>query len=1847
MASGISLNTMISGLTTHQPLQTFRGSMGTITVILHRAGGDTTITLDSLAPFHTIEDIHRAVWLKEERSEEYYPKYSYFAYETEEGTIVPAMGTFRDVETEDGPMLSVPEPVQQIRSGQRIPSFLYEDGTKRAISYSPHGRLTIEDKFPGVLPRFHIYPLRYLLSLYTGARPISQVDWNGLFFPYFPALDPSSTGSFTPQDRIQMENITQVMEAKLKEAEFLERLIQENEGQLEPLRTTGIYSLLLQWLEKQTVFENEGVDTLFFRAQVNEQRPYMRLLMPNTTPLTKLYQPDVLKPPTVSDPKLLRTWTDEPSPVSDENFLFLKLPVRDPIAGLRPLYGTFRLTDDMTADFVLQPPKDIRILDMSRDISQLADRLRDAIQDIYPMVDSVRLGRVSMNVELKFEGQPPKQIRQTIATRLSKLGTLFQRILPPKDDHKPFVAYRYKAVSNFTTPDKIQSFLRYTFSRKGVQQDAAAQIAPALMKEFDITEEQALEELSNFINDTTEVGTTDEDGKAFAVLQNPGIELSIFSQSFNTFTIQLFNMRAVNLEDIQRVLTILSLAFKGEEESWELERTPTAAQQAALEAATTAVERDDLEEEAVADAAGGTTARQQPVGRFIGMENLNILGDFDEEEIEEAIAAPSTTTGPVAPVAPEKTKGKKKKEEVPEESSKIVVDKWFINQLTRLDPVLFGYTPSPGRLLYTKACAANINRQPVILTHEQFQNIVRIYSTPAYINRVAFIVYGERDPNPFTPAAAIGKPEQLTVLRYGSDPNKTHYFMCPLIFCLKDYMPIFTSDWESNLDYNQEQKEPNQCPFCHGNQIMDAEHPAPGETVLVKIDNPQTKKPHIFAGFLRSTSHPNGYELPCCMTDRKDIAPTDQRLKQIREADKARDPSQARVNEMIQRQTQLENALQDREQLIVSYDVLQWKIPREYVLGPEKYPLEPGKVGLPSLALDAYFGQTSIDFVGRVAIKQEFKSNVNGFFRLGVANKSGGISQSLFAALGPFLGKNTVPAVAEHILSLITPRVYLNLNFGNLLLEFFKPEDPMPQMKDIRRWAERGTLNPDMTDFELTRLYRSYHRFTQYVRDPSAKKQLRHFAHALAEPRLLTEEGITIVTLYYKGDPRDVSTQIEVLCPMLGFDMQRYEKNSIAFLTYSEVGIWEPLVYIGNLSTTQTANKSAFYKVTMEDMDEPTFPKMVRKRMEEFTSKCSSAYRGAFTLQRGVGIRGLMPVSQAITILSKYLRIKGIVRDSYNHLVAITVELKSGGRGGEVILPVVNDGSLFYDKLTLAMYLSMDSVRKASAKEVEDVYAIVHTWFRQYTNLYVLRDFITRDDGTIFGFRIGNELTTIKLPCGPLAAGETVTIPIVGFDSLEDETQSLKDCKSEQERRRRREEAQFDFEYQLNRELQVKASDKVEPIKVLESEFIITRKQAEEIYQHLRLSFANWIATSPAAQMRTRVEQLLENRTMSLAMKVQSLQVEFGSTIEGWFTESDPVSTEQVLLRNDCIQITDPEKCSGICKLDDGECKIHAPTRVQIRSTPRPSFMPSAKYFALRLFDEIVRLPVLRNELFTKSVKRVHIPTTNVHVGTEWILPENVPAWYDLLRESSSGTGKEVPQYYEEFSRKETDQGRARLFEEKDWIDLRDERVPQAIRSLFPESVLDSLALKVIARSQTETPMKALTEYIGTAVDTAAPDRMSPEEMRDFSAQVDESITQVLTSISPVAITTRSSGLEPAIKTIVLFPDSSLGPAILLYVQDGGITIPIDHLGETIRRSVTEKVAPSAPAAIAGIQQRRANLNRTRRAARAPAAEPVAAPVPQVPTEEARALRMQKLNQLRRAVTLRQQRNQTQPQPPT
>lgn len=141
--------------------------------------------------------------------------------------------------------------------------------------------------------------------------------------------------------------------------------------------------------------------------------------------------------------------------------------------------------------------------------------------------------------------------------------------------------------------------------------------------------------------------------------------------------------------------------------------------------------------------------------------------------------------------------------------------------------------------------------------------------------------------------------------------------------------------------------------------------------------------------------------------------------------------------------------------------------------------------------------------------------------------------------------------------------------------------------------------------------------------------------------------------------------------------------------------------------------------------------------------------------------------------------------------------------------------------------------------------------------------------------------------------------------------------------------------------------------------------------------------------------------------------------IESWLApDPNPFTVAPFLLRKDCVEITDKGQCNNQCVWrEEGEprCRIHTPAQIQVSSKAGHT-TPAGRFFALHLIDELLRLPARRQEMIDNRVKRMQVPTTNIQVGTQWVVPQNVPAWYELLnpmRESKL----EIPMYWEEMSR--------------------------------------------------------------------------------------------------------------------------------------------------------------------------------------------------------------------------------------
>jgi hypothetical protein len=1709
MAEGTTLASNLNSLLNPDTLETLVAQTSTIIVKVFRSDEEQEVEVSNLAPYHTIEDIQRAVWVQEETPADLYPKYTFFAIQEDDGSFTPATFLWYETSKADQPV-HLPDPRTVISSGTILDTFVDAAGTKKPVGLTTRNRVTLQDAFlrHGEMPTFYLFSYSYLRRKYAGTG--NARDWFGLFYPYFPALAEFQSSELTAADTTFGNEVKLYIDEKRKQVQILEEVL----GFLgsKSLKSADARYISLKWIQPVPAFE--GTDLLFYEAPVSPGRPYMRLLPPSGTPLTKLYQPSPLEPPAVSDPVLLRTWVQDRAPLVDQSCLFAKLVVRAPRIGIPPIYGTLLVLDDATAEFILQPAKDRRVLDVQADLSSIATVLQEGTIDMPFSAGSAQLHKANISVEVEFEQVPPKDIRKQVQQRLEALSTIFQQTEVPEGMQAPLFMIKFKGVSNFAQEDSITSFLNFHFSRKGLE--GIRTLVPLVSKEFELSEDQAAEAIEKYITDKTDQTVADPETKEFVPTTPTAPSIAITSSGIKTFKFQLYDVDS--FEMFIQLCTILNAVITGDEELW-AEQLGTARPAMAVTSALATVEEKQVKDEEQIQQKTNAVEVDEP-----NIDTFNSIGDFIEDEVEGLPAAPAPQVQ-VQAAAPEPVN------EGPQQ--KIVAHEWFIRRLKRLDPVLFDFKlKNPGDKHYTSQCAANEDRHPVVLTTAEYQRVRKLYEEDEKAGKVGFIEYGTPNTKK-TINEARGKTEQITVLRYGSSLQKAAWYLCSEYFCLYDLVPLLKEEFEAT----------KHCRFCKGIEITNKLNPGPNERVFHRKIKPQSKKRHLFVQFLRSGKHPESFELPCCFVSRKDIDWSDQAFTRLREPLTQTDVYTSEVAESAAASAAATtDILAGRAQQIVAFEPLRRQLSTQYVVGPEKYPLDPGKIGLPNLALDQYLGQNAAQMVERRAIMQTFKPTVHGFFRIGVLNKAVLGNQSLFAALAPILGKNTSKDVEEFFLAAITPRIFVSLNFGNLVLEFFNPNDTVPPQTELDTWAQTHLqINKTGTELEISRVWRAYHRFRAYISDPSQKKQLRHFVHALAEPNLLTKQGITLLTITYDQNPREPTSTLHVSCPLMGYDFDRYASNTVGFLTYfPPSGIWEPLLYVDSIKEVDmlTTKLEGYYRLSQGQLLSTSFPSVVRQRYLEFLTQCRSAYRGAFTYQSGIDPRILIPSSRMIEIL-KGLKISGFVRDAYNHLIAITVRPK-GSRVQEVLIPVADDGNTFLNAVDVHIHLGLQSVEFAGADDVEKVYSEIASLLTPLSSIYQLSSFVKTNQ--IVAFQLGTEESPerILLPCGPADEGK-LRVPIMQISATES----------------------FQFEYQINRELIIDKDDTEYP----ESEFILEKRLADDIFQHFRLSFSNWISTAEGGSARAFVEKLLERKDLPNFEKFRRLEIQLGGILEAWLAPDEgEFILEPVLLRKDCRAETNPEKCTGFCTMSEGQCKLHVPAKLQFNSS---STIPIRRYLVLKLFDEILRLPAKRHQLMTKGVRRIQIPSRNIHIGDQWILPETAPAWYELLKEDAQ-SAFEQPKYYEEYSR----QTESKEEEEARLQKLHFVALPPHMQTLLTDEGKKRLAVRIVG-TPGEDHTGPLLEFFGfTKQSSDSNDILSAARLVEISRKQGIAVVQVLVQrpdILPIGRTPEK--YDKKVGSIVIIPDMPEGPGVLVLIDTGGTSIPIEYLQPALTDTIEYKKA--------------------------------------------------------------------------
>jgi hypothetical protein len=1619
------------------PLSSLREEFGPVKIRLHI--NSTTyrdIVWNGAYSFLNIEDIKAFIYTyfyQSERSEsdQWLPKYTFLGFQKTEDDVTqyiaadylwhdisqPITGgkkSKKDSLNTEQNIISLRNPYRSVESSKLDERFVDNTGNKKPLGITRRGRSTLEDVFHNNIPILHAFNLRSLISAFKGQRPISAANWNSRFAPYFPDVASEEQYNPTDEDTAFGKNIALYT---LKRDSLLHQLDEYLESaDLTALTFFGIRNLRLTWTPNEDSISSPQIEELFYSLKANGRRPFLRLLPAESGAISKLHTIGTIPIPDVTDPSLLIQWAREPTPTPTKDALIIKSLVRGPIGSVPAIYGTLRILEDGTADYILLPPRSIKKLDVASDLRNIAPVISQTITGTHLDTYDMRLGEISVIFSLKLQKSTAVINKSRIQQRLRALQPFFYEIAPLPNE-SPIIMLRYKAVSEFAKEDRISAFITQFASRRSTSSSTFLRdVTKAIIDEFHIDPQEVRRRLEEWTNKRDEFTSTAPETGEFVETHNPGIDVAIFG-SHPFYSIHCYRINSA--KSLARLNTLLSILLTADDEA--LDYFVKESLTAGLDGLTDAVEQERIDREEDGDADQDVIPMQPiDVEDFKGImatekRGTSFMDDlmFDDEEFgKNTGTVPSLLTAttvlptvkkdaPTGVPAQDPAVSEAIKKGIPPPSDAAVQAKgYFITKLKEIDRQLFAFkTTVKGNNGYTRQCAANDDRQPAVLTHAQYMYMREVYAED---EDMFFVVYPFEGKEKEPPSSS----EVYRILKYGSDPAKPSYYFCPTIFCLRCEIMIRPRDFKSRKDRDGEPKEKYSCPFCGGLKIDDDARDKKSKkyTVLVRKDKPKATVKHTEINFLPKASHPEGLGLPCCYTSAKSIRINDPKYAKFFAAfrDYAAETAAATVA-ISEKEETIEEEIEAASGKAVEYGVQLYRIHREYILGAEKHPIEPGKFGILTAGLDKYFVQDSSKIVARSGIRQELTPNAHGFLRMGVEYskdsdeismkpKTTYFAEGLLGVLVPLLVRNTIDEVRALLVKEFSPRMFVAANYGNLVLEFYNEHDPVPTENELRLWASRE-LDVSLLDRNITalqRIYVAYRRFIAFLNDNTTRKELRHISAVLAQPGFITSRGLILIILEHDiKTPEAAALPPKIRCPPYGISPDLYDVADVAFIIKDTQGIYTPLVYTDN---TPAHGKYAEQHISTLRFQAPVraaWPTIVQRRVDEFFKTCStSSTTAAYTSSTLVNTASLAPISKIISTLKSVKSPVGIVRDSYNHIVGITYRAESGK--GLVVFPTIDDGIM---PVKIRIHLDWQDVVVASIDDIIDTYTAVFiptfTYYRGYKPAYIVRQ---RSDGLYIGIQLENGMIIPGKPTDTLGTA-AASMRVIDID---------------------------EFEWDVNRRIIMEGSTReLQQIPGLTA----TSKQLDEIYQYFRITVANWLAGGESSEIRTAIEGVIFRSDLPAYEKRKRLEILIGTIFMNWFYEDDePFELPPTFLRSDCRSITAEDKCTGACKWvkgdgGEGQCRIHIP-RSYSKTQDDQNIISTMELFRGRIIEELVQFYERRQQLMKNSVSRLSGLTGAVQYDDQWIIPERSVTWIELLRLdwSTGGEPIEGARFYEEKS---------------------------------------------------------------------------------------------------------------------------------------------------------------------------------------------------------------------------------------
>lgn len=1516
---------------------------------------DTRKTIE-IYPFNTMQDLKVAIYEIFDKSPYAAPNNQLLFY-VKPSEQIEIIDFLWDLES-----TNMPTP------GGNLSQFVNSSGDKQTILLNIYNNYLLENRLRKS-SSIHVLFYKDLMDMFSSLpQPLSEKEYNGRIYPYFPFLRREEY----PNEK-DKENIEMRLEYFQKRNEFIDQVqhLLTRDLALIPPIFAGFKYLKLSWYEQDI---REGIKTLFFELNVNDRRPYLRLLPTGSSAISKIHLKDIDKKiPNITDIRLMKGWADEKSPTPERDFVLGKIALPYTISNIEKLYSSIRLFDDGSFDLIIEPPKmhtkDIRKIDPFNDfndgINGFISCIEEGIGSISREKNIPYLSHGNFNYSITIPRSYIRITRKIIKKRLALFSPFFQEI-PSLPNEQPMIMLRYKCVNNFKTEDNISNFLTQLINKNILRGPSIPDdMIKLVSEEFQIDYDQALEKVSNWFKKRKEVHEQIVDEKKeYTPLNNTGIDIAIFENhpSYSFYYTNIDSVKSLNI-----VNTLFSLMFSLENESFSVSQR---------DVTTLSRVEDNIDKSDEVSEGDDDNRSVQSLGLDLPSEESD-TEESPQEQLRQAASRPIEDMKDVPRVI----------EERESETQEKVEANYFLNKLKAHDRKLFEYDTAKGNIPYASQCAVNESRQPASLSSTKYQEMIEEYSEDGDVD---FVVYplkqGEKD----TVSKTTDPDTTITVLRYGSQLGKENYYVCSKFFCTKDYIVVLKKDFEGTKlrhpitteDGRKITDKPKDtCPFCMGKLITNYMKPIAGETVIQRHIKPNSKKRPLWIGYLSKVYHPDGLRLPCCFVKPSSIKYKDTDAKGIKKITGEEDNQDGEDGE------DGESDYDEKSQNggpIIEYVSTLGNIKKKYIIGEEKMPLEirdGPQIGLIPKELDPLFEQDSNKLVSNIGTSKKLMTNVKGFLRVGVDNRVNVLPDSFLAALAPFFTRNSAEKMKERILEVLHPRVFVQMNYGNLVLEFYNPKIIFyKNINKVKTWAHDnlGLEYNDKNSLEILRIHNSYNNFIIWLRNNSTKKEYRQFSMIIAQANLIQgrpgRPGMTIIAVDIHKD-----NSVSLRCPTYGYNAELMDNNDVVFMMHHYSGIWEPLFYVDTMEVEDIRDKDLFTLVFQKGRYNG-WPEIVKKLYGEFRRSCSGPGKTIYTSQSHINSNALLSLSSAkrllLNISAKHnnFTFEALLRDAYNHTVAIICEETTDDkRSYQILLPVVDDGILLTDKSLILNWNNFNGSPVDETMRIYKTYLLPYIGTR-YPGYAIHKYVVSNSTEEIIGIQLKNLLF----------------IPVEETENTITDNNSILKVD--------------EFEWDINREIILKNNEYNE----VESK-MLKEDDLEEIYQHLRVSFGNYLTGPSGSVIKKRIEEdiLSKMKKLTLHERRRRMFILFGTEIISWFSTEKNKETTFSFIRSDC-RIQTQDTCQGNCVwTSDNKCKLHIPDNNEINI---------GKMLVARLIDEILRFAEKRRELFQNNITKLVFFKKPIRIGDQYIIPENTLEWSDMLRVIWSDTMFEKPRFFEEIS---------------------------------------------------------------------------------------------------------------------------------------------------------------------------------------------------------------------------------------